>query len=144
MGLLHEGVSGTVKKSLNLQVGAELYPALLGVGYIIGPRIALIMFAGGAIAWWVIIPGLTIWGADSAELLYPGTVPISEMSASQIWNTYVRYIGAGAVTMGGIAGLVRSGPALVASLRTMFSSIGEVDAEGEATPRTSRDLSPRF
>jgi len=144
LGLLKDEVSGTISKALNLQVGAVLYPAMLGVGYIIGARISLMMFAGGAIAWWVIIPGLTLWGADSGALLYPGTVPISEMSASQIWNTYVRYIGAGAVTMGGIAGLVRSGPALVESLRTMFSSIGEVDAEGDATPRTSRDLSPSF
>ena len=139
-----EAVSGTLHRSLNLKVGVELYPALLGVGYIIGPRIAMLMFGGGAIAWWVIIPALSWWGEGRPEPLYPGSVPISAMGAKQIWHTYVRYIGAGAVTLGGIAGLIRAAPALRDSLRETFRVFRAGTARDDDVPRTDRDLSPRF
>ncbi len=82
-------------------ISAEISPALLGVGYIIGPRIASIICAGGVLAYLVLIPAIKFFGSGMTTALAPGTVPISEMSPSQIRGAYVLYIGAGAVAAGG-------------------------------------------
>src|SRR5207253_2449925 len=74
----------------------EVNPALLGVGYIIGTRISCVMVAGGVLASFVLIPAIRLFGDNLKEPLYPGTVPISQMSEEQIWHDYVLYIGAGA------------------------------------------------
>src|SRR5207245_8730792 len=93
-------------------ISAEISPALLGVGYIIGPRIASIMCAGGVLAYLVLIPAIKFFGSGMTTVLPPGTVPISEMSPSQIRGAYILYIGAGAVAAGGIISLFRSLPTI--------------------------------
>jgi len=137
----------------------DLSPALFGVGYILGPRIATVMVGGGVLSSLLIIPSIAYWG-EGRPPLYPELVlSISEMSASQIWTRYVRYIGAGAVAVAGIITLMRSLPVMVESFRMGAHELkGRVDAEvevvidrvdeldGEAhraprvVPRTGRDL----
>src|SRR5258708_7048032 len=83
-------------------------PELLGVGYIIGPRIASIMCAGGVLAYLVLIPLIKFFGEKIVGPLAPGTIPIAQMSPNQVRGAYVLYIGAGAVAAGGIISLFRS------------------------------------
>ena len=131
------------------ELGMDLSPALFGVGYILGPRIATIMVGGGLLSSLVIIPAIAYWG-EGRPPLYPETLlAISEMSASQIWTRYVRYIGAGAVAAAGIMTLVRSLPVMIESFRIGALELkGRVGMEnGDAavsTPRTSQDLPLRF
>lgn len=90
-------------KSFGAQIGTQIYPALVGVGYIIGPRISSYMFVGGVIGWCVLIPLIFLFGADA--VIYPGTDTIANIFAvdgsSGIWSNYVKYIGAGAIATGG-------------------------------------------
>lgn len=122
-----------------VSVGVNATPELLGVGYIIGWRIALIMFSGGALAWLIIIPLINIFGGS--QVIYPGTVPVSEMAAGDIWNRYIRYIGAGGVAYGGIITLIKSFPTLLESIRIGLRNIRETSQGKESgTIRTDRDL----
>ena len=120
-------------------------PALLGVGYILGPRIATIMVGGGLLSSLAIIPAIAWWGEGRAEPLYPETaLTITEMSASLIWTRYVRYIGAGAVATGGLITLIRSVPTMIESFRIGSRQIRErlgSGSDGVVVPRTDRDLS---
>jgi putative OPT family oligopeptide transporter len=126
-------------------IGSDSTPELLGVGYIIGWRVALIMFAGGALAWLVIIPLINLIGGS--QVLAPGTIPVSEMDSWDIWESYVRYIGAGGVAYGGAITLVKSFPTIVESIRLGLGRVSEASARGAGTavelPRTDRDLSLR-
>ncbi|MBI5381475.1 MAG: oligopeptide transporter, OPT family [Opitutae bacterium] len=128
-------------------VGMEISPELLGVGYIIGPRIASIMCAGGVLAYLVLIPMIKFFGDKIAGPLAPGTIPISEMEPNQIRGAYVLYIGAGAVAAGGIISVFRSLPTiwhgLVGGLSD-FRSSRAADATAGAATRTDRDLSLKF
>ncbi|MFO7587164.1 MAG: oligopeptide transporter, OPT family [Gemmatimonadota bacterium] len=134
------------KFSLSLPLKASLSvsvsPALIGVGYILGIRIATVMVAGGALSALVIIPVIALWGSGLSEPLFPETeLLIRDMSAEQIWNRYIRYIGAGAVATGGIITLVKSIPTMVESFRLGIRQIARGTAEErDATPRTDRDL----
>lgn len=122
-------------------VSASVSPALIGVGYILGPRIATVMVAGGALSALVIIPAIGLSGGGLTEPLYPETVKlIRDMSASEIWNRYVRYIGAGAVATGGIITLVRSIPTMMQSFKLGLRHLGK-DADDASSYRTERDLS---
>ena len=86
------------------EIGTQIYPAVMSVGYICGPKISSYMFAGGCISWLVLIPLIVLFGSELT--LYPGTVPIGELfatgGASAIWSNYIKYIGAGALAAGGI------------------------------------------
>jgi putative OPT family oligopeptide transporter len=115
------------------EVGMDLSPALFGVGYILGPRIATVMVGGGLLSSLLIIPVIAWWG-EGRPPLYPETLlTISEMSAAQIWSRYVRYIGAGAVAAAGIITLARSLPVMVESFRIGAHELkGRVDAEVES------------
>jgi putative OPT family oligopeptide transporter len=116
-------------------------PALMGVGYILGIRIASVMVAGGALSALLIIPLINWIGGGWTEPLYPETEKlIRDMTASEIWNRYVRYIGAGAVATGGLITLVRSIPTMLESFRLGLAQIGRREAP-EAQDRTDRDLS---
>ena len=120
-------------------VSAEISPELLGVGYIIGPRIASIMCAGGVLAYLVLIPLIKFFGDSLPEPLPPGTIPISEMGPHQIRGAYVLYIGAGAVAAGGVVSLLRSLPTIWHGLKE-----GLRDFRGRAPSsvrRTDRDVS---
>lgn len=126
-------------------VAVEVSPELLGVGYIIGPRIAAIMCAGGVLAYLVLIPMIKYFGSALTVPLAPSTVPtlIRDMSPGQIRNEYILYIGAGAVAAGGIISVFRSLPVIwhgiKGGLKDLSSSKGA--AQTNATPRVDRDLS---
>lgn len=123
-------------------VAAEISPELLGVGYIIGPRIAAVMCAGGALAYLVLIPLIKFFGDAIPTALAPGTVPIRDMGPNDIRGAYVLYIGAGAVAAGGIISLFRSLPTIWHGLREGLRDFkgGAAQAAG-AVRRTDRDLS---
>ncbi len=134
------------------ELGMDLSAALFGVGYILGPRIAAIMVGGGLLSWLVIIPAIAYWGEARSVPLYPETVQlIRDMSPSEIWSRYVRYIGAGAVAAAGIITLIRSVPVMISSFRIGSAQLSErvgerVAAGASADPviRTGRDLPLRF
>ncbi|MFL6247374.1 MAG: OPT family oligopeptide transporter [Thermoanaerobaculia bacterium] len=132
-----EKVVGGVYKGawLNLEVS----PELLGVGYIIGPRIASLMCAGGVLAYLIIIPMIRFFGDGLGTVLAPGTIPIGQMSVEQIQRSYVLYIGAGAVAAGGIISLGRSLPMIVHGLIGGLRNIRGGGAPA-STSRLERDL----
>lgn len=119
-------------------VALEASPALLGVGYVIGPRIACIMVGGGILASWVLTPAIVLFGSGLTEPLYPGEVPISQMSIGDIWHDYVLYIGAGAVAAGGIISMMQSLPTIASSLRAGFSDLTSGAATTVSSARVSR------
>ncbi|MEO7413966.1 MAG: oligopeptide transporter, OPT family [Opitutaceae bacterium] len=128
-------------------VSVEVSPALLGVGYIIGPRIASVMCAGGVMSYLLLIPMIKFFGEKMALPLAPGTVPISEMSPNGIRGAYVLYIGAGAVAAGGILSLIQSMPTIWHGLRDGLRDFGAARAEASSdasSPRTERDLPIKF
>ncbi len=127
-------------KSFGAQIGTQIYPALVGVGYIIGPRISSYMFVGGVIGWCVLIPLIFLFGADA--VIYPGTDTIANIFAasgpSGIWSNYVKYIGAGAIATGGFISLIKSLPLIV---RTFSDSMRSLKGGASAgTARTEREL----
>ena len=129
-------------RSFKGELGMEVYPALLGVGYIVGPRIASYMFVGSLIGWMVIIPLICLFGADT--WMYPAEVgtTIGQLyesgGASSIWGSYVRYIGAGAIATGGIISLINSLPLIVTTFRDSIKSMkGSKSTSGA---RTAQDL----
>jgi putative OPT family oligopeptide transporter len=128
-------------------VSIEISPELLGVGYIIGTRVAALMCAGGVLAYLVLIPMITLFGARLAAPVAPGLIPIAQMGPGQIRGAYILYIGAGAVAAGGIISLFRSLPTIWNGLRAGLRDVGLArrDAsDGAATPRTDRDLPIKF
>ena len=118
------------------QIGGEFTPELLGVGFIIGPRIAAIMFAGGVLAWIVLIPAIDAWGGTN--VVYPSTVPMNTMGSGDIWNSYIRYVGAGAVGFAGIVTLIKGLPTIVRSFGLGFGNLA--GGAAAAVPRTERDI----
>ena len=125
-------------------VAVEVSPELLGVGYIIGPRIAAIMCAGGVLAYLVLIPMIKYFGSAATGVIAPSTIPtlIDEMTISQIRNEYILYIGAGAVAAGGIISVFRSLPVIWHGIKGGLKDLsGTKSAETAATPRIDRDLS---
>lgn len=136
-------VSGEISvrvKGFAGEIGTQIYPAVMSVGYICGARISSYMFAGGVLSWLVLIPLIVLFGADIT--LYPGTAPISEIyasgGASAIWSTYIRYIGAGALAAGGIISLIKSLPLIVKTFGGAMKNMkGAGSASGE---RTARDI----
>ncbi len=121
------------------ELGMDLSAALFGVGYILGPRIATVMVGGGLLAWLIIIPAIAWWG-DARELpFFPETVNlIRDMSASEIWSRYIRYIGAGAVATAGIITLIRSIPVMVQSFRIGAVQLEERMHTGSVAGSTER------
>jgi putative OPT family oligopeptide transporter len=137
-----EKVFGGVYKGAWLNM--EVSPELLGVGYIIGPRIAALMCAGGVLSYLIIIPMIRFFGDGMGAVLAPGTLPIGRMSVEQIQRGYVLYIGAGAVAAGGIISLARSLPMIAAGLRAGLRNVrGGIGARVPAT-RHENDLPMRF
>ena len=129
-----------VKLPLKAQVGGDFTPELLGVGFIIGPRIAAIMFGGSALAWLILIPAINLWGGDNA--VYPATAAMSSLGSGEIWSNYIRYVGAGAVGCAGIITLIKSLPTIVESIRLGVGHVG--GGSGGGVPRTQRDLPMRL
>lgn len=139
---VHDEFEQALAFKANLAIAVS--PALIGVGYILGIRIATVMVAGGALSAFVIIPLINLWGSGLAEPLFPETQKlIVDMSAGEIWNRYVRYIGAGAVATGGIITLVKSIPTMIESFKLGLAQIGKKSG-AQAVDRPDRDLSYRF
>jgi putative OPT family oligopeptide transporter len=126
--------------------GGEGFPALLGVGFIIGPRIAAYMFAGGMLGWFVIIPMIVFFGSGWTIPLAPETTAlIADMTPQQIWGRYLRYIGAGAVAAGGVISVARAMPSLISSFGVLFAELGAIGKGFRAgRVRTDRDLPTWF
>jgi putative OPT family oligopeptide transporter len=120
-------------------VGVEISPELLGVGYIIGPRIASIMCAGGVLAYLLLIPLIKFFGDALPVPLAPGAKLIHDMSPNQIRGAYVLYIGAGAVAAGGVVSLARALPTIWRSLGGSLKGFGGAAAPGTGR-RTDRDI----
>lgn len=138
------------KPFLGASVAAEISPELLGVGYIIGPRLGATMCAGGVLAYLVLIPAIKFFGVPGI-VIPPGTMPVTDMAPDDVRAAYVLYIGAGAVAAGGIVSMIRSLPTIARGIRGGWRSIvargavARVDGVAAAErPRTDRDLSPRF
>ena len=120
-------------------VAAEVNPALLGVGYVIGTRTALVMGAGGILASLVLMPAIKLFGANATAPIYPATALINDMSTDQIWHDYVLYIGAGAVAAGGIISLLRALPTIFGGAVRGLAGLRGAGGGG-ATERTDHDL----
>ena len=116
---------------------ATITSEYLGVGYIIGPRVSGILFAGGIISWLVIMPAIKFYGQLAGNTpIYPSTIPIPQMSPDQIWGSYIRPMGAGAVAAAGLITLLRTLPTIIAALR---AGLKDVRAEGaSAAPSANR------
>jgi len=123
-------------------VAADVAPELLGVGYIIGTRTALVMGAGGILSSLVLIPAIKLFGSLSDKPLYPGVKLIRDMGVGEVWHEYVLYIGAGAVAAGGIISLFKSLPTIVSgAIRGIQSLRGSRDGSPQAkVSRVDRDL----
>ena len=124
-------------------VACEASPVLLGVGYIIGPRIARVMVGGGILSALVLTPAIAFFGQAASGPIFPGTIPIDRLKPSEIHRTYVLYIGAGAVATGGIISLLQALPLIVASFRGGLADLMR-SGRGESTARTDRDLPLSF
>lgn len=118
-------------------VGVDVLPALVGVGYICGTRISSYMFAGGILAWLVIMPLISLFGGDM--ILFPATDPISSLDSFGLWKNYIRYIGAGAVAAGGIMSLIKSLPLIVKTFGQAMKDYSKKEF-GDSSVRTDRDL----
>lgn len=138
------GVITIPVQAFKTEFSAEVYPALVGVGYICGAKISSYLFAGGMIGWFVLIPAIATFGADT--ILYPASDTIANVyaagGASALWSSYIRYIGAGAVAAGGIISLCKTFPLIIRTFRDAVK--GMKNSAGVSTKRTDQDLSMKI
>ncbi|MCI8860206.1 MAG: oligopeptide transporter, OPT family [Lachnospiraceae bacterium] len=124
-------------------IGMDVLPALLGVGYICGPKISSYLFCGGILGWFVLMPLIVLFGANI--VLFPADVTIAELYAEggsfAIWTNYIKYIGAGAVACGGVLSLIKSLPLIIKTFGEAMKGFGKGDATNE---RTNQDLNIKF
>ena len=132
-------------------IKADATPEYLGVGYIIGPKMAGIIFAGGVFSWLVLMPLIYFFGKDLPTPIYPGTIPIAQMGPSDLWATYIRPMGAGAVAAAGLITLFKTLPTIIDALSSGFKNMrggsgGQDRAapDGETTSRWARLWSAPF
>ncbi|KDR96609.1 putative oligopeptide transporter, OPT family [Peptoclostridium litorale DSM 5388] len=142
-GLFPSEIETTIPGYKDAAIGADVLPALLGVGFIIGPKISAYMLSGAVISWFGLIPLISNIGSIGEVVMYPASVPISELGYWGIWNNYIRYVGAGAVAFGGIYNLIKTIPLIVQTFKDTMkdysSNMGErVDI------RTDRDMSMKL
>jgi putative OPT family oligopeptide transporter len=123
-------------------IRADCTPEYLGVGYIIGIRVAAIMLAGGVFSWLVLMPAIYFFGSHLSAPLYPGTVLITQMSPSDLWRTYVRPMGAGGVAAAGLITLLRTLPTIVGALTQGFKKTGSGKTAATQPSRIEHDLPP--
>lgn len=125
------------------EIGTQIYPAVMSVGYICGAKISSYMFAGGVLSWLVLIPLIVLFGGDG--ILYPATESVNAIydsgGASAIWSTYIRYIGAGALAAGGIISLIKSLPLIFSAFTGAFNAKRLSEPVGDE--RTSKELSTK-
>ncbi len=119
--------------------GADILPALAGVGYICKIKISAYIFAGGVMAWLVLIPLISLFGGEN--IIFPSAVMISEMGTWEIWQSYIRYIGAGAVAAGGVMSLLKTMPLIISTFKKALGAFSKSETENE---RTSLDISMKW
>lgn len=142
LNLWQEAPSWVIARLEKTVFSIDATPALLGVGYIIGPRISSFIFAGGALGWWVLIPLIKLFD-QSMDVVFPATIPVAKMTAEDVWSNYIRYIGVGTVAIGGLYSLINVAPAV---WRTIHASAKELFKSNDSTnhPRTDKDISLRW
>jgi putative OPT family oligopeptide transporter len=140
--LWNESISIQFKHISKSSFGIDCTPSLLGVGFIIGPRIAALMFAGGLTGWFLIIPLIQMLSSDL--IIFPATTPLSMLTTEEIWSDYIRYIGAGCVAFGGLISLIKIFPLIkktfVFGLQELFAGFSLKDVR----VRTDRDISLKW
>ena len=119
------------------QIGIQVLPSLAGVGFICGPKISSYMLAGGTLSWFVLMPAIALFGGDA--VIFPGEVPISTLAPDDLWGTYVKYIGAGAVAAGGLISLIKTFPLIIRTFRQAMKSMSKKHSNANAL-RTQQDL----
>ena len=115
--------------------------ALAGVGYIFIPKISSYMLAGSTLSWFVLMPAIALFGAD-AQAIFPGTDPIAQMAPSDLWGTYIKYIGAGAVATGGVISLIKSLPLIAKTFKQAMQSMKKKSSASAL--RTEQDIPMPF
>jgi len=125
-------------------VRANTTTEYMGVGYIIGPRIAGVIFAGGVLAWLVVMPAIKFFGGHLTVPLYPATKLIADMSSDDLWRSYIRPIGAGAVAASGLITLLKTIPTIIGALKAGAKDFSKSASEAASTKRTENDLSIKF
>lgn len=125
LGLWNETASYTIVAYQGTMIGMDTLASLLGVGFIVGTGTSILMFAGSVVAWLGLIPLIKFFGVFAPTPIFPSTMLISEMSAPQIWSNYIKYIGAGAVAMGGFISLARSLPTIMSSFKEAMGGFGK-------------------
>ena len=121
-------------------IRADATPEYLGVGYIIGPRVAGVIFAGGVFSWLVIMPAIYFFGSHFPQAIYPGTKPIAQMSPSELWSSYIRPMGAGAVAAAGLITLLKTLPTIWGALRAGVLNLRRRGSSGPTELRTDEEL----
>src|ERR1700728_1054759 len=121
-------------------IRADVTPEYLGVGYIIGPRVAGLLFSGGVFSWLVLMPAIYFFGSHFPQAIYPGTKPIAQMSPSYLWASYPRPMGVGAVAASGLITLIKTMPTIFRALRTALGNLRQSGGVKGAPLRTEDDL----
>lgn len=130
-----------IKAYAGSSVGVQVLPALAGVGYICGPKISSYMLAGSTLSWFVLMPAIALFGAD-AQAIFPGSDPIAQMAPSDLWETYIKYIGAGAVATGGVISLIKSLPLIAKTFKQAMQSMKKKSSASAL--RTEQDIPMPF
>ena len=138
LGVFPSSVNYDIKAYKGSAVGMDVLPALVGVGYICGPRIASYMFSGSVLSWFVLMPLISLFAGDA--IIFPGTKPISSLAPSELWGTYIKYIGAGSVATGGIISLIKSLPLIVKTFSQVMKSMSNNKGKAASGLRTDQDM----
>lgn len=138
LGVFPSSVNYDIKAYKGSAVGMDVLPALVGVGYICGPRIASYMFSGSVLSWFVLMPLISLFAGDA--IIFPGIKPISSLAPSELWGTYIKYIGAGAVATGGIISLIKSLPLIVKTFSQAMKSMSNNKGKAASGLRTDQDM----
>lgn len=133
LGLWNETASYTITSYQGTVVGIDTLASLMGVGFIVGTKTSILMFGGSVVAWLGLIPLIKFFGSFAAVAIFPSDIIISEMTASEVWSSYVRYIGAGAVAAGGFFSLVKSLPTIITSFKEAMGGFGKGDKSEDRT-----------
>ena len=125
LGLWNETASYIIVSYQRTMIGIDTLASLMGVGFIVGTSTSILMFAGSVVAWLGFIPIIKFFGEFAPTPIFPSTTVIAEMSATEIWSNYIKYIGAGAVAMGGFISLARSLPTIITSFKEAMGGLGK-------------------
>ena len=137
LGFFPSEIGYAFKGFAGAQIGIQVLPSLAGVGFICGPKISSYMLAGGTLSWFVLMPAIALFGGDA--VIFPGEDPISSLPPADLWGTYIKYIGAGAVAAGGLISLIKTFPLIIRTFKQAMQSMSKKHANAN-TIRTQQDL----